>query len=84
MRIHRFALVAAAAVALLVPTSASASTPGADVRLSNDAATAGGYTSDYTLVTGTPYSDPTLDRVLAVAWSAERAGRRDRSAQHAA
>jgi hypothetical protein len=60
MRIHRFALVAAVAVALLVPTSASASTPGADVRLSNDAATAGGYTSDYTLVTDTPYSDPTI------------------------
>ena len=60
MRIHRFALVAATAVALLVPVAASASTPGTDVRLSNDSTAAGGYTSDYQLVTGTPYSDATL------------------------
>jgi hypothetical protein len=60
MRTQRLALVAATAVALLVPISASASTPGADVRLSNDAPGTGGYTSNYQLVTGTPYSDPTL------------------------
>jgi len=39
---------------------AVASTPGADVRLSNDAPSTGGYVSDYTLVTGTPYTDATL------------------------
>jgi hypothetical protein len=44
---------------------AGASTPAADVRLTNDchpAPTCGaGYTSAYTLATGTPYTDQTLD-----------------------
>src|SRR5215475_14349026 len=43
---------------------AVAAAPGADVRLTNDdpatATTTGGYTSDYTMVTGQPYSDATL------------------------
>ena len=44
----------------MVSSSAAASTPGADVRLSNDAPTTSGYVSDYTLTTGTPYTDNTL------------------------
>ena len=40
--------------------SASASTPAADVRLSNDAPGTSGYVSNYTAVTGQPYTDPTL------------------------
>jgi hypothetical protein len=40
--------------------NAGASTPGADVRLTNDAPDTSGYVSDYTMVTGTPYSDPTI------------------------
>jgi hypothetical protein len=39
----------------------AASSPGADVRATHDDATNGGYVSDYTLVTGDPYTDPTLD-----------------------
>ena len=42
----------------MTPTAAPASTPGADVRLTNDVG--GGYVSDYTLVTGQPYTDATL------------------------
>jgi hypothetical protein len=40
--------------------AALAASPGGDVRLSNDSPAAGGYASDYTLVTGRPYTDPTL------------------------
>ncbi|HLB19262.1 MAG TPA: hypothetical protein VK613_09040, partial [Gaiellaceae bacterium] len=63
-----------AAVALFAVAVAGASTPGADVRLTNDChpdvtppstvATADcgvGYVSDYTLATGNAYTDQTLD-----------------------
>lgn len=52
--------IGAAAVLVLAmgATAAPASVPGGDVRLTND--TGGGYTSDYTLVTGVPYTDPTI------------------------
>jgi len=53
-------LIAAVTGTLMVPISASASSPGADVRLSNDASPTPGYVSDYTLTTGTPYTDATL------------------------
>jgi hypothetical protein len=49
-------LVAAGVTAAMLP--ARASTPGADVRLTNDIG--GGYVSNYTMVTGTPYTDATL------------------------
>jgi hypothetical protein len=39
---------------------AVAAAPGADVRLTNDDPASGGYTSDYTMVTGQPYTDATL------------------------
>src|SRR5215217_7361422 len=52
--------LAAAATATIVISSAAASAPGADVRLTNDATTTPGYVSDYKLVTGTPYTDATL------------------------
>jgi hypothetical protein len=42
----------------LVPSAAPASTPAADVRLTRD--TGGGYVSNYTTVTGQPYTDATL------------------------
>src|SRR5215510_3577701 len=54
------AVAAAGTSALMVSSSAAASTPGADVRLSNDAPATSGYVSDYTLTTGTPYTDRTL------------------------
>jgi len=49
-------------LALLVAGGiAGASTPGADVRLTNDCTGPGcGYVSAFTLATGTPYTDPTL------------------------
>jgi hypothetical protein len=44
---------------------ASGSTPGADARLTNDchpdAGCGAGYVSEYTLATGVPYTDPTLE-----------------------
>jgi hypothetical protein len=43
----------------LLSASAFASTPGADVRLSNDYP-GGGYVSAYTLATGNPYTDAVL------------------------
>ena len=57
--------VAAAAVvaAVMVTAMAGASTPGGDVRLTQDCVPdlgCAGYVSDYTLVTGQPYSDKTL------------------------
>jgi len=67
---RRFALVGVLAIAtLFVVGIAGASTPGGDVRLSNDCHSATppivpcgpGYVSDYTLVTGNPYTDQTLD-----------------------
>jgi hypothetical protein len=54
-------LVAVAAAALtLGTTTAVASTPGSDVRLTNDDPSTAGYVSDYTLTTGAPYTDATL------------------------
>ena len=52
-------VVLALITAGVVATVAVAS-PGADVRLTNDAPETSGYTSDYTLVTGQPYTDITL------------------------
>jgi hypothetical protein len=62
MRIHsRLSTSLAAAglvAAALTPAVAQASTAGSDARLTNDVN--GGYVSDYTMVTGAPYTDPTL------------------------
>src|SRR4051812_18068134 len=52
--------VLALATGALFAAPATASVPGADVRLSHDEGSAGGYVSDYTLATGNPYSDATL------------------------
>jgi hypothetical protein len=46
--------------ALCLATTASGSTSGGDVRLSNDG-TGSGYVSVYTLATGVPYTDATLN-----------------------
>ena len=54
---RRFALAGVLAVALIAVGIAGASTPGADVRLTNDNSS---YVSAYTLATGTPYTDQTL------------------------
>src|SRR3954452_13715225 len=55
--------IAALAVVLAVSAVAVAATPGADVRLTRDdpAQPGGGYVSNYTMATGRPYSDATLD-----------------------
>src|SRR3954471_7177411 len=55
--------IAALAVVLAVSAVALAASPGADVRLTRDdpAQPGGGYISNYTMVTGSPYSDATLD-----------------------
>src|SRR3954453_1430438 len=53
--------IAALAVVLAVSAVAVAASPGADVRLTrDDPAQGGGYVSNYTMATGTPYSDATL------------------------
>src|SRR6266516_3297568 len=59
-------LVAAVACLGVIWVSAiSASTPGADARLTNDChpdpGCGAGYISGYTLATGVPYTDQTLD-----------------------
>jgi hypothetical protein len=60
----RFFAAVVATAALVVPSAAIASTPVADVRLSNDCHPAGtcgaGYVSAYTMATGVPYTDATL------------------------
>jgi hypothetical protein len=63
---RRFAIVGVLATAtLLVVGIAGASTPGADARLTNDChpdpGCGAGYVSNYTLATGVPYTDATLD-----------------------
>jgi hypothetical protein len=63
---RRFAIVGVLAIAtLFVVGLAGASTPGGDVRLTNDchpdAGCGAGYTSVYTLATGNAYTDDTLD-----------------------
>src|SRR5437899_7758392 len=64
---RRFAVVAALAclAVFAVGGIAGASTPGADARLTNDchpdAGCGAGYVSAYTLATGTPYTDATLN-----------------------
>jgi hypothetical protein len=60
-RIMRVA-IAAVGMVLAVSAVALAAIPGTDVRLTRDdpADMGGGYMSDYTLVTGRPYSDATL------------------------
>jgi hypothetical protein len=47
-------------LAMAATATVAGSTPGADVRLTNDAPTATGYVSNYTMVTGLPYSDATM------------------------
>lgn len=54
------ALVAGASIALGATAIAGASTPAGDVRLTNDAPTTSGYTSNYTMVTGIAHTDPAL------------------------
>jgi hypothetical protein len=56
----RLAAVVAAPLVVLGALSASGSSAGVDVRLSNDAPTTSGYVSNYTAVTGTAYADATL------------------------
>ena len=62
---RRFLTAVITACALVLVASAAGSTPGADARLTNDChpgATCGvGYVSAYTLATGIPYTDQTLD-----------------------
>ncbi|HET7049676.1 MAG TPA: sialidase family protein [Solirubrobacteraceae bacterium] len=53
-------VVVALIIAGVAAAVAVAASPGADVRLTNDEPGTGGYTSDYTLVTGQPYTDATL------------------------
>src|ERR1041385_4257564 len=55
---RRFLPAALAVCALVVVATAAGSTPGGDVRLTNDLGD--GYVSAYTLATGTQYTDPTL------------------------
>src|SRR2546429_9940778 len=63
---RRFAIVGVLATATLFAVGvAAASSPGGDVRLTNDCHPDGGcgagYVSAYPLATGTPYTDQTLD-----------------------
>jgi hypothetical protein len=63
---RRFAIVGVLACATLIAVGiAGASTPGGDARLTNDchpdSGCGAGYVSAYTLATGIPYTDATLD-----------------------
>lgn len=57
-RRHVLAALGITTVMLLPAVGGGASTPGADVRLTNDLG--GGYVSNYTAATGMPYTDATL------------------------
>jgi hypothetical protein len=58
---RKLVFFAAFALAVVLAGAISASTPGDDVRLSNDSTASGGYLSAYTLATGVPYTDATLN-----------------------
>ena len=58
--LRRILLTVPVLSALVIVSIASASTPGGDVRLSNDFP-GGGYVSTYTLATGNPYTDAVLE-----------------------
>ena len=60
----RLPTAVAAGALVLNAVAASASTPGADVRLTHDDGS-GGYVSSYTLATGIPYTDATLSECSA-------------------
>ena len=55
----------AALAAVFATTGAGASTPGSDVRVTNDchpdSGCGAGHVNDYTLATGIPYTDDTLN-----------------------
>jgi hypothetical protein len=55
------ALLGALAITIGSTSMAAASTPAGDVRLTNDAPSTSGYTSNYTMVTGNDYTDAALD-----------------------
>lgn len=55
----------AASLAALLAVPALASTPAADVRLSNDAGGPNAYLSNWTMVTGKAYTDPTIGECAA-------------------
>jgi hypothetical protein len=55
------ALILALSLIVVTAGASAASSPGGDVRATHDDGSNGGYVSDYTLVTGTPYTDATLD-----------------------
>ena len=57
--VRLFALVASAS-AVVASAGAATASPGVDTRLSNDAPATGGYLSNYTMVTGQPYTDEVL------------------------
>src|SRR6185369_2741447 len=57
---HSHYVLTLLAIVLMGSASALASSPGSDVRLTNDFP-GGGYVSAYTLATGNPYTDPTLE-----------------------
>src|SRR6266487_3271651 len=59
MSLRRFASFVALVVAMMMGVPA-AQAIGANVRLTNDDPALSGYVSDYTLVTGTPYTDAVL------------------------
>src|SRR6266480_4395585 len=59
LAMRRIVTLIALAVACVVSIPA-AHAVGADVRLTNDDPALGGYVSDYTLVTGNPYTDDVL------------------------
>jgi hypothetical protein len=59
MSVRRFAPIVVVVVATMMGVPA-AQAAGANVRLTNDDPSLSGYTSDYTLVTGTPYTDAVL------------------------
>jgi hypothetical protein len=61
MRRKRLIAVFTAAVALGLAFAGTPARAAGDVRLTNDRASLGGYVSNYTMVTGTPYSDDVLD-----------------------
>ena len=77
-----FVVVVTLIIGVVAAAVAVAASPGGDVRLTNDVPSAGGYTSDYTLVTGRPYSDATLSECSQSRGRQNEPADGDRSAQH--
>jgi hypothetical protein len=68
MKMGRWGVTLVALALICVAGVPGAQAGPANVRLTHDDGSSGGYVSDYTLATGTPYTDAVLTSLLVRGW----------------